>query len=184
MQCIQQQSKRFLKVKAKLPNTLPNPIFKEADATRVFKKYKVTGLRSRPLPNLAEIKEVAVPYAENDYISLKNSLASLLGDDIVNRDLPANLLINKSLLLDNRLEKPFQDYSKTEKIEQLGNNEHFNILGDSYSKYLSRKYSENKLNLNKLHPQESIAVLGFLYLTNYKNNNLESFEKKLIEKLI
>lgn len=183
MFCLQQQSKRYIKLKVKLPNTLPNPIFKEADTARFLKKYKVTGLKSRQLPNLDELMAVSIPYTNDDYSTLKNNLTSLFGNDIINRELPANLLINKSLLLDKRLEKPFQDYSKTEEIEQIGNNEHFNLLGDSYARLLSNKYKEQTLNLSKLHPTESTAVLGFLYLINYKNNNLDTFEKLLVEKL-
>lgn len=183
MLAIQQQSKRFLKVKAKLPNTLPNQIFKEADTTNFLSKYKVIGVKSRQLPKLNEIKEASVPYTQNDHAVLKDSLVSLFGTDLISTPIPNNLLINKKHLLNNRLEKPFEDYSKTEKLQQIGNNEHFNLIGTSYANFLSEKYKNNTLNLNKLHSDESTAVLGFLYLINYKNNSLTAFEERLLEKL-
>ncbi|XBW36136.1 hypothetical protein QEN19_001714 [Hanseniaspora menglaensis] len=184
MFCIQHQSKRFLKVKAKLPNNLSNPIFNETDANKFLAKYTVTGLKSRNLPKLDEIKEVPIPYTSSDYISLKENLHAIFGSEIISRDFPANLLISKSYLLDNKLEKPFENYSKIDNLQQTGNNEHFNLLGDTYANFLAKKYSTTTLNFKKLHGKESTAVLGFLYLINYKNNNLTSLEKALIEKLV
>lgn len=188
MFCTQLQAKRFLKIKIKLPVPHANHKVNEMKLNEINKSridpetfinnyHKIYTPES--LSEKASIVETLVKSTNTEITPLLEDLKQKFGDNLVPSTIPKNILISEEKFNATRLPQPFTKHSKNEIIEQMGNNAHFTDIGNTYIDFLKLKNPAFKAE-NTIENNVATAVLGYLYVFNYKAGKAEEFESKLI----